>query len=75
VRARRGLCGAARQRRVVKEPQFMNSEFTTQLWCLDALLSRGPGERPGPGPGPFRGPPAAAPSFLPDLAAHHAGSR
>ena len=25
----------------------MNSEFTTQLWCLDALLSRGPGERPG----------------------------
>ena len=57
MRARRGLCGAARQRRVVKEPQFMNSEFTTQLWCLDALLSRGPGERPGPGPGPFRGPP------------------
>lgn len=56
MRARRGLCGAARQRRVVKEPQFMNSEFTTQLWCLDALLSRGPGERPGPGPGPFRAP-------------------
>ena len=47
MRARRGLCGAARPRRVVKEPQFMNSEFTTQLWCLDALLSRGPGERPG----------------------------
>ena len=47
MRARRGLCGAARQRRVVKEPQFMNSEFTKQLWCLDALLSRGPGERPG----------------------------
>jgi hypothetical protein len=45
VRARRGLCGAARPRRVVKEPQFMNSEFTTQLWCLDALLSRGPGAR------------------------------
>ena len=45
MRARRGLCGAARPRRVVKEPQFMNSEFTTQLWCLDALLSRGPGAR------------------------------
>jgi hypothetical protein len=29
----------------------MNSEFTTQLWCLDALLSRGPGERPGAVPG------------------------
>jgi hypothetical protein len=46
-------CASASRR---ERATVLNSEFTTQLWCLDALLSRGPGERPGPGPGPFRAP-------------------